>query len=362
MKNNFIAIAMSGGVDSSVAAWLLKKLNYKLLGVFMINWIDEKNCYKKDLKDMILVSNFLNIKIKIINFHNIYKKKIFYKFLKNYKLGITPNPDIWCNKKIKFNILLKYVLSLGIERLATGHYAKIRKISNKNLLLKSKDKNKDQTYFLYKLNQKQLSKIIFPLENICKKDVRKIAQKIKLHNAYKKDSTGICFIEEKNFNFFLNKFLPKNKGLILNEKNKYLGYHNGLWFYTLGQRKGLGIGGIKNKINKPWYVTYKEIKTNTIYVVQNKNHPWLLSSGLIADKVSWIKGKAPKNRNYFTAKIRHNTIYSVCFYRIINKNKFLLIFNKLQRAVTPGQSVVLYDKNFCIGGGEIKKSINFFKK
>ncbi|ASS47165.1 tRNA-specific 2-thiouridylase MnmA [Candidatus Nasuia deltocephalinicola] len=357
MKNKLIVIAMSGGIDSSISAWILKKMNYDLIGVHMINWTKNNNCYKTHLSDVINIANKININLKIINYEYIYNNIIFNKFIKKYKKGITPNSDIECNKKIKFNILLKYAIKIGGYKLATGHYAKIKKIKNKYKLLKAKDKKKDQTYFLYKLNNYQLSKIIFPLGNLYKKEIKKIAFKLNLSNKNKKESRGICFIENYKFKNFLNIYIKKKFGYISNNKKYILGIHDGIYFYTIGQKKNIRI---ENKNTKNNYVFYKNKKHNILYMTNNIKSIWLFSLGVFVFKINWIK-KA-KNNNYYFSKIRHSCIYLICFLKYINKKMLLIKFNKIQWGLAEGQSIVFYEKNICLGGGIIKNTINFFNK
>lgn len=353
--NKIIIIAMSGGIDSSVSAWILKKIKYKIIAAFMINWKDNKNnCYRKDLIYVKKICNFLNIELKILNYSYLYKKKIFKKFIKNYKKGVTPNPDIDCNKKIKFKALLNYTIKIGAYKLATGHYARIKKNNNDYKLINSKDKKKDQTYFLYKLNNFQLSKLIFPVGNLYKKEVRLIAKKLNLPNKDKKDSKGICFIENYKFKNFLNIYIKKKFGYILNSKNKIIGIHDGFFFYTIGQKKNIKV--IDNKNYCSQYVFKKNNKKNIIYVDKNINNLWLLSLGAIIDNLNWIK--KPQNNKYYKSKIRHSKSYIICFLRYINKKMIIIKFNKLQWGLAIGQSIVFYKKNICLGGGVIKKSIN----
>lgn len=354
INNKFIVVAMSGGIDSSVTAWLLKKMKYKILGIFMINWIDKNNCYKNDLLDAQKICNILNIKLITKNYNDLYKNLIFNKFLKKYKNCKTPNPDIECNKKIKFKILLNYVIKLGALKLATGHYARIKYKKKKYILLNSKDKRKDQTYFLYKLSNFQLSKLLFPLGNIYKKEVRLIAKKLNLPNKNKKDSNGICFIGNYKFKNFLNIYLKKKFGYIINEYNIIIGIHDGFYFYTIGQKKNIIINN--KKYNNKYYLIKKNKNKNTIHVSSNAKNPWLLSIGLLAYKLKWIS--KPKNYTYYKSKIRHSNSYILCWLRYINKDMIIIKFNKLQWGVTPGQSIVFYNKNNCIGGGVIKNTIN----
>ncbi|BBA85364.1 tRNA-specific 2-thiouridylase MnmA [endosymbiont of Sipalinus gigas] len=360
-----VIVAMSGGVDSSVSAYILKKIGYCVEGIFMNNWeIDnnENSCNSlKDFLDTKLVTDILDIKLHTINFSKDYFNNVFKYFLNVYLKGNTPNPDILCNKIIKFNILKDFInKNIKCDYISTGHYARniFCKKKNKNFLLRGLDKNKDQSYFLYKLNSNEINKYIFPLGNFKKNEVRKIAEKIKISNYNKKSSTGICFIGNKCFNNFLSKFISKSKGIILSEDNKFIGYHNGISFYTIGQRKGLNIGGIKGYKESPWYIIDKNIKKNILVVSQNKNHKNLISYGLIANNINWIN-KIPNNINRFKAlvKIRYNHNNDINSLVKIFNNFVYVIFDKPNGVVVPGQSVVFYIGNNCIGGGIIYSRI-----
>ncbi|WP_339045045.1 tRNA 2-thiouridine(34) synthase MnmA [Candidatus Zinderia endosymbiont of Aphrophora alni] len=365
MKKKKIILGMSGGIDSSVSAWILKEQGYEVIGLFMNNWNDNKKknnfCNnKKDLIDAISIADIIGINIKIVNFSKEYKKYIFSNFIKEYKKGNTPNPDITCNSIIKFNFFLNYANSiLKTNLIATGHYARIKKtLKGKYKLLKAKDLNKDQSYFLYRLNQKQLSKSIFPIGNFYKTKIKEIAKKLKFPNVNKKNSTGICFIGKRPFRKFLNNYINYNPGPIKTTSGITISKHIGLSFYTIGQRKGIGIGGIKKNIyikkkNTPWYVAKKNIKKNILYVVQGHNHPWLLSYKIIIYKTHWISGKAPKNFSILKAKIRYRQKDSKCIIYYYNK-LYILYFIEPQWGAAKGQSIVLYNKNICLGGGIIK--------
>ncbi|AGF48356.1 tRNA (5-methylaminomethyl-2-thiouridylate)-methyltransferase [Candidatus Kinetoplastibacterium oncopeltii TCC290E] len=362
-KNKLVVVGMSGGVDSSVAAWILKQNGYKVIGLFMKNWEDEEssNCtYKDDLLDAASVADKIGIDFEYINFSKEYKDKVFSIFLKEYSLGRTPNPDILCNSEIKFRVFLDYCLNLGAQYIATGHYARIRKTGSKYQLLKAIDLKKDQSYFLYRLNQEQLSRSIFPLGDICKTKVREIAKKIGLHNFNKKDSTGICFIGEKSFSSFLERFIPVKEGVILTIDGKKIGTHKGVHFYTLGQRKGLGIGGVKDYSSYDaldtgaWYVARKDLKKNIIYAVRSKHHQLLNTSRLQAANIHWIDNSMPAiKNNLYHAKTRYRQLDSECKLLNLNDDELEIMFTEKQWAITPGQSVVIYDNDICMGGGII---------
>lgn len=356
MLKKHIAIALSGGIDSTIAAWILKKMNYKLTAIFMINWT-KNNCYKNNLSNVINLTKILNIELKILNFEFKYNNIIFKKFIKKYKNGLTPNPDIECNKKIKFNFLLKYAIKIGAKKLATGHYAKIIKKKKKYFLKNSKDKKKDQTYFLYKLNNYQLSKIIFPLGNLYKKEVRNLAKKINLPNKNQKESRGICFIENYKFKNFINTYIKKKFGYILNEKKIIIGIHDGFFFYTIGQKKNIRIENKENKSYKN-YIFYKNKKKNIIYTINNIKNIFLFSLGVIIKKI-YINKKIKYN-NYYLSKIKQTSIYIISYIKKINKYKLIIKFNKNQWGITPGQSIVFYKNNICLGGGIIEKTINTY--
>ena len=362
MKNNTVIVGLSGGVDSSVTALFLKNQGYNVIGLFMKNWEDDdddKYCSsKQDLVDAVSVADKIGIDIEVVNFSKEYKEKVFSEFINEIKSGRTPNPDILCNSEIKFNAFLNHAILMGADKIATGHYAQIKECDGLYSLLKADDSTKDQSYFLYRLNQHQLSKSIFPLGKLLKKDVREIAKKEGLHNSEKKDSTGICFIGERPFNEFLNKYIENSPGPIKNEYGKTLGEHIGLMFYTLGQRQGLGIGGSKTSNGEPWFVAEKNIKENTLVVVQGRNHPLLFKDGLIAEQMHWIHGSLPRKHWVYGAKTRYRESDAPCEIDMIKGDSLEIFFGQKQWAITPGQSVVVYESNVCLGGAVIEKAID----
>lgn len=352
---------MSGGVDSSVSAWLLKEQGYEVVGLFMKNWEDDDDSEycsaRQDWLDAVTVADVIGIDIEVVNFAAEYKDRVFSEFLREYEAGRTPNPDVLCNAEIKFKAFLDHAMSLGAEQIATGHYARVRENGGRFELLKAVDDTKDQSYFLHRLNQKQLSRTIFPLGEIRKTEVRKIAEKIGLPNARKKDSTGICFIGERPFRAFLNRYLSYEPGPIKTPDGQVIGQHVGLSFYTIGQRKGIGIGGMKS-FRKPdgtsdaWYVARKDIPNNTLYVVQGHDHPWLLSPSLEAGQPSWISGDSPEDRE-LSVKTRYRQKDIPCLLTVKDASAFSASFVEPQWAITPGQSAVFYRGEVCLGGGII---------
>ena len=360
-----VVVGMSGGVDSSVTAWLLKQQGYEVVGLFMKNWEDDDDSEycstRQDWLDAASVADVVGVDIEAVNFAAEYKDRVFADFLREYSAGRTPNPDVLCNAEIKFKAFLDHAMTLGADHIATGHYARVRAVQEGSIqrfeLLKALDHTKDQSYFLHRLNQAQLSRTLFPLGEIPKTEVRRIALEIGLPNATKKDSTGICFIGERPFREFLNRYLPSKPGPIVTQKGKKIGTHHGLSFYTLGQRKGLGIGGVKGHqqadgTGPVWYVARKDIPSNTLYVVEGHDHPWLLSTQLHAGQISWVAGEAPALGGY-AAKTRYRQSDAACTLTESTAEGFSLSFTELQWAVTPGQSAVLYDGDICLGGGII---------
>lgn len=354
-KDKKVVVGMSGGVDSSVAAYLLKKQGYNVIGVFMKNW-DEKEdtgyCTSAyDYEDVRSVCGMIGIPYYGVNFVKEYWEKVFSYFLDEYKKGRTPNPDVMCNKEIKFKAFLDYAIKIGADFIATGHYSKIGFSDGEYKLLKANDLMKDQSYFLCMLNQKQLSLSMFPLGNLIKPEVRDIARRLGLKTADKKDSTGICFIGERNFKEFLSNYLPAQPGAIMSIKGEVLGRHDGLMYYTLGQRKGLGIGGVGS--GEPWFVADKDLENNILYVVQGSNHPALFSYGLEAEDVHWISEKEPPQTLNCTAKFRYRQPDQYVEIKRMGENRYIVKFRKPQRAITPGQTVVFYQGDVCLGGGTI---------
>lgn len=348
-----IVVGLSGGVDSSVSAYLLKQQGYDVTGVFMQNWEGDDDEYctiKEDSMDAMAVADVLGIDIEIVNFAHEYKDRVFNYFLTEYQNGRTPNPDILCNSEIKFKSFLDYSISLGAEYIATGHYVDKATLANgQETLIKAEDHNKDQSYFLYRLNQQQINKSIFPLGKLIKPEVRKIAASLNLPNATKKDSTGICFIGERPFREFLQKYMPTKSGNMVTPEGRIVGEHQGLMFYTIGQRKGLGIGGQGD----PWFVANKNLTTNELIVVQGHDHQLLYTYSLNANQLSFALGTIPPDGKY-TAKTRYRTQDASCEVFKIGEDEIKVVFDEPQWAVTPGQSVVIYDGINCLGGGIIK--------
>jgi tRNA-specific 2-thiouridylase len=350
-----VVIGMSGGVDSSVSAWLLKQQGYNVIGLFMKNWEDDDDSEycssRQDWLDAASVADVVGVDIEAVNFASEYKDRVFSVFLSEYSAGRTPNPDILCNSEIKFKAFLDHAYSLGADYIATGHYARVRETNNGFELLKAVDHSKDQSYFLHRLNQAQLSKTLFPLGEIQKTEVRKIALELGLSNATKKDSTGICFIGERPFRDFLNRYLPTAPGPILNDEGQQIGEHVGLSFYTLGQRKGIGIGGQKEGNGEPWFVARKDLPNNVLYAVQGHDHPWLHQKTLSAEQAHYISGYAPADSE-MGCKARYRQEDAACHFHSTAAG-FELNFSENQFAVTPGQSAVLYQGEVCLGGGVI---------
>ncbi len=350
---------MSGGVDSSVAALLLLEQGYEVEGLFMKNWEEDDDAdycaAAVDLNDAESVCEKLDIKLHTINFSSEYWDRVFKHFLDEYSAGRTPNPDILCNKEIKFRAFLEHAKSLGAEKIATGHYVRTRKQDNKTQLLRGLDNNKDQSYFLHALNQYQLSHTLFPIGEFDKTEIRKLAKTHDLTTHDKKDSTGICFIGERRFSTFLEKYLPAKPGTIHTVDDEPIGEHNGLMYYTLGQRKGLGIGGLKESDEEPWYVVEKDLLNNRLIVAQGHDHPAMFHNRLETNQINWIEDSAPVSDNIsVTAKIRYRQNDQKCVLNKIDETKYVVDFDDAQRAITPGQSIVLYDGDVCLGGGIIE--------
>ncbi|NGX29034.1 MAG: tRNA-specific 2-thiouridylase MnmA [Candidatus Anoxychlamydiales bacterium] len=350
-----VAVGLSGGVDSTISAYLLKKQGYKVFGLFMKNWQDDaSDCTaKKDFEDVVKTCEKLEIDYYSINFEKEYFEDVFSKCLKDFKFGITPNPDILCNKEIKFKLFLKKAIDLGADFLATGHYAQKSLINENYHLLKGKDLNKDQSYFLYTLKSSILKKVLFPIGDLTKTEVRKIAKEQNFLNHAKKDSTGICFIGKRKFTQFLSKFISSNPGPIKTLDGDIKAEHMGLSFYTIGQRKGLEVGGKGDA----WYVAKKDLKTNTLFISQGKNHPSLFSKSLIAHNLTWVVDdfdiKLPMG---LKAKVRYRQIEQECTIEKIENDQVHVSFREPQRAITEGQSIVFYQDDICLGGAIILKT------
>ncbi len=357
-----VVVGMSGGVDSSVSAYLLQQQGYQVVGLFMKNWeeddTDEYCSAAVDLADAQAVCDKLNIKLYTINFAAEYWDNVFEHFLSEYKAGRTPNPDILCNKEIKFKAFLEYAAQdLGADYIATGHYVRKRTTGDKVKLLRGVDNNKDQSYFLYTLSEDQVRQSLFPVGELEKPQVRKIAEQLGLATASKKDSTGICFIGERKFSDFLARYLPAQAGAIRTVDGQIIGKHQGLMYHTLGQRKGLGIGGLKQADDTPWYVVDKDIKNNELIVAQGHDHPALFSDGLIAQQLHWVDRKAVTKSFTCTVKTRYRQQDIQCKVNPISEDKIEVIFANPVAAVTPGQSAVFYQDEVCLGGGIIEERI-----
>ncbi len=362
MSKQRVVVGLSGGVDSAVSAYLLKAMGHEVVGIFMKNWEDDDDdeycSTRQDFLDAASVADVLGIEIEHVNFAADYKDRVFAEFLREYQAGRTPNPDVLCNAEIKFKAFLDHAMRLGAEKIATGHYARVRETPDGFQLLKGLDPLKDQSYFLHRLNQAQLRHTLFPVGELPKTEVRRIAAEIGLPNAKKKDSTGICFIGERPFREFLNRYLANTPGPIRDDRGRVIGEHVGLSFYTLGQRKGIGIGGLKERGGKggsehaPWFVARKDMAGNTLYIVQGHDHPWLLSQGLLAADASWVAGHAP-SAGALAAKTRYRQADAACVLGEAEADRFALDFGAAQWAVTPGQSAVVYDGEVCLGGGVI---------
>ncbi len=387
-KTQRIVVGLSGGVDSAVTAWLLKRQGHEVVGIFMKNWEDDDRaaggpgddtdpgyCTSNiDFVDAAAVADVIGIEIEHVNFAADYRDRVFAEFLREYQAGRTPNPDVLCNAEIKFKAFLDHAMRLGAEKIATGHYARVRERDGRFELLKGLDPLKDQSYFLHRLTQAQLAKTLFPIGDLPKTEVRRLATEIGLPNAAKRDSTGICFIGERPFREFLNRYLASTPGPIKDDRGRTIGEHVGLSFYTLGQRKGIGIGGLKARRGEPassdhapWFVARKDMATNTLYAVQGHGHPWLQSNVVASDDASWVAGHPPVAAA-LGAKTRYRQADAACAFEPAEPaepvvpgapgapGQFTLRFTQPQWAATPGQSAVVYDGDVCLGGGVIGSS------
>ncbi len=390
MTRGRVVVGLSGGVDSAVSAWLLKQQGHEVVGLFMKNWEDDDDdeycSTRQDLIDAAAVADVIGIELEAVNFAAEYKDRVFADFLREYGAGRTPNPDVLCNAEIKFKAFLDHAMSLGAEHIATGHYARVRwqpadpgavpegqeagsrakacegaparELPGRFQLLRGVDASKDQSYFLHRLTQTQLARTLFPVGELAKTEVRRIAAEIGLPNAKKKDSTGICFIGERPFREFLNRYLPMQPGPMRtpdgSATGRLVGEHVGLAFYTLGQRKGIGLGGAREGSGEPWFVARKDMASNTLWVVQGHDHPWLQSRRIAAIDASWVSGSGPAPGTRLSAKTRYRQADAACTVAAAADGAFALAFEEAQWAATPGQSAVLYDGEVCLGGGIIE--------
>jgi tRNA-specific 2-thiouridylase len=352
-----VVIGLSGGVDSAVAAMLLRQQGHEVTGLFMKNWEEDDSTDRctaeEDLKVVRAVCEVLTIPLQTVNFSSEYWDRVFQYFLDEHRAGRTPNPDVLCNKEIKFNAFLDHAVTLGADRIATGHYAQIHHTDDCYQLIKGADLNKDQTYFLYTLGQNQLAKSQFPIGHLAKTHVRALARDAGLPNYDRKDSTGICFIGERHFRDFLKRYLPAQPGEMRTLSGEFKGRHDGVMYYTIGQRQGLGIGGE----GLPWYVVDKDINQNILYVEQGEDHPALFNSGLLASQLHWVAGHPPSLPMTCVAKVRYRQTDQPCTIETLRNGVACVRFDIPQRAVTPGQSVVFYDGAVCLGGGVIDRRL-----
>jgi tRNA-uridine 2-sulfurtransferase len=355
-----IVVGLSGGVDSAVTAWLLKQAGHEVLGVFMKNWeaddLEDDCPIAQDYRDVLAIAEVLGIEVELVNFSREYQDRVFAYFLAEYRAGRTPNPDVLCNAEIKFKAFLDHAMNLGADSIATGHYARLSGESPARQLLKASDSNKDQSYFLYRLQQHQIARALFPLGGLTKPQVRELARRAGIPVAEKKDSTGICFIGERPFREFLQRYMPIQPGNMVTPEGKVMGRHQGLMFHTIGQRKGLGIGGIRGaEDGVPWFAVGKDTARNELIVVQGHDHPLLQSRRLHAVDLAWI-GEPPQAGNRYTAKTRYRQQDAACTVQSLTDGELNLCFDQAQWAVTPGQSVVIYQGDVCLGGGIIQGS------
>jgi len=347
-----VVVGMSGGVDSSVAALLLKRAGYDVVGLFMKNWEDDDDdeycSTREDLVDAAAAADAIGVELEAVNFATEYRERVFASFLAEYSSGRTPNPDVLCNAEIKFKAFLDHAMRMGATRIATGHYAQLRAREGRMELLRGADGTKDQSYFLHRLTQGQLARVLFPVGHLKKTEVRRLAAEAGLPNHAKKDSTGICFIGERPFREFLNRYLPRTPGPMVDAEGRRVGEHIGLAFYTIGQRKGIGLGGA----GEPWYVADKRLDANELVVVQGHDHPLLMRSALRGVDASWV-AEVPRPGTAHAAKTRYRQTDAACTLARVGDGEVAVEFPEPQRAVTPGQSVVLYDGEVCLGGAVI---------
>ncbi len=364
MSKNII-VGMSGGVDSSVTALQLLEQGHQVSGLFMKNWEEDEGTEyctaMEDLADAQQVCDKLGITLKTVNFAAEYWDEVFEVFLSEFKAGRTPNPDILCNKHVKFKAFLNYAIEdLGADYIATGHYARVAEKNGEFFLLKGLDPNKEQSYFLYTLGQKALSKTLFPIGHLHKPEIRALAKKAGFDNHKKKDSTGICFIGERKFTEFLQRYLPTQPGEMVTPEGQCIAKHQGLMYYTLGQRQGLGIGGVKNAPDEPWYVLDKDLENNRLIIGQGHDHPLMLHNTLEANQLDWCSNQALNETIVCTAKTRYRQADQICKVIPLENDRCRVLFDEPQRAITPGQSVVFYQDEICLGGGIIECKSNSF--
>ena len=358
-SNKTIVVGMSGGVDSSVSAYLLKQQGYKVIGLFMQNWQSEPGevCSSEiDFKDASEVCDKLDIPLHRANFSDEYWNRVFKEFLSEHEKGRTPNPDILCNREIKFKSFLDYALKIGADHIATGHYAKIEHKDDHSVLMRAKDLNKDQTYFLHEVKGKEFAKCIFPLEELNKNEVREIAESNNFINHDKKDSVGICFVGERNLKDFLKRFITFESGNIKDSEGNIVGIHPGALLFTQGQRQGLNVGGIKDKPELPWYVYDKSIELNEVYVCQGELNELLMSNGLLMEEMKWVNQSDSPSQLDCEVQVRHRGKPVKCVAHFMDDGVKILFSEKI-RAIAPGQSAVLYKNNECLGGGIIAKAL-----
>ena len=359
-----IIVGMSGGVDSSVTALLLQEQGHKVTGLFMKNWDEDDGTEyctaRQDLADAQQVCDTLGIELKTVNFAAEYWDQVFEVFLAEFQAGRTPNPDILCNKHVKFKAFLDYAIDdLGAEYIATGHYARVSAANGEFQLLKGLDPNKEQSYFLYAMGQTALAHTLFPIGHLHKPQIRALADQAGFANSRKKDSTGICFIGERKFKDFLQRYLPAQPGEMRTPQGQYIAQHHGLMYYTYGQRQGLGIGGVKNAPDEPWFVLDKDLKNNILIVGQGHDHPLMLHNTLEAGQLDWCGSQPPlANTAECTAKTRYRQPDQACMIEFLAAERIKVRFAEPQRAITPGQSVVFYDGEVCMGGGIIESMAN----
>ncbi len=361
-SNTLVIVGMSGGVDSSVSALLLQQQGYRVEGLFMKNWDEDDGSEyctaKQDLSDAQKVCDVLDIKLHTVNFASEYWDNVFEHFLEEYRAGRTPNPDILCNREIKFKVFLDYATILGADLIATGHYVRRKVDTEHTYLLRGIDNNKDQSYFLHAVGEAEFSRTLFPVGELEKPEVRRIAEEFGLITHNKKDSTGICFIGERRFKDFLQQYLPAQPGNIMTTDNDVIGQHAGLMYHTIGQRQGLGIGGVKGANEEPWFVIEKDLENNVLRVAQGTHNPLLYTNTLQAGQIHWINGQAPSDTLTLTAKTRYRQADQNCSITLLNDNRLEAIFEEPQRAITPGQSVVFYVDDVCLGGAVIESTEN----